>query len=45
MSVYNPGTAQFDVSDGSVIVDVSDLPTPSTAVDSLDNDPAAIVTD
>lgn len=45
MSVWNPGTAHIDESDNSIIVDISDLPTPSTSVADLDNDPSAIVTD
>lgn len=45
MSVWNPGTAHTDEDDGSVIVDNSDYPTPATDVSTLDNDPAAILTD
>lgn len=45
MSVWNPGTAHTDEVDGSVIVDITDLPTPETDISTLSNDPAAILTD
>lgn len=45
MSAWNPGTAHTDNADGSIIVDITDLPTPSTSVSSISNNPAKIVTD
>lgn len=47
MSVWNPGSAHFDdqESEKSPLVTTSDLPAPSGAVSSLDNDPDKVIVD
>lgn len=45
MLIRNPGSAHFDVADGSALLTFADYSGPAIAVGSISNDPAAELSD
>lgn len=45
MIILNPGTAHFDVADGSALIEYGDYNSPGSAVSSISNNPSAVTSD